>query len=370
MRLKLFRAAHMADAMAQVRAELGPDALILNTRKVAGGIEITAALEPEHEAELVPRTADPTRLAALIWHGVPADLHPALSHGGLEEALARIVPFGTLPLEPHQRPVMLTGPPGAGKTLTTVRLATRLVMAGTMPMVITTDGKRAGATEQLAAFTRLLGVPLLVASHPVSLARALTQRRDGVPVLIDTAGADARDPAQAEELRGLAGTAGGYMTLVLPAGLDPAEAADLALAHAECGAQSLIATRLDLSKRLGGVIAAAVTSQLPLTEAGIGSGAADGLIAFTPALLAERLAYVPPSHAAAPFAPPSAAPSGLPFTAQGPGHVVPAARPGPSALPTPARHPAPVRPAPPPHHSTPPGYPTPPGRPEGKTHDT
>jgi flagellar biosynthesis protein FlhF len=300
----------------------------------------------------------------LIWHGVPADLHAALSHGGLEEALARIVPFGTLPLEPHQRPVMLTGPPGAGKTLTTVRLATRLVMAGTMPMVITTDGKRAGATEQLAAFTRLLGVPLLVASHPVSLARALTQRRDGVPVLIDTAGADARDPAQAEELRGLAATAGGYMTLVLPAGLDPAEAADLALAHAECGAQSLIVTRLDLSRRLGGVITAAVTSQLPLTEAGIGSGAADGLIAFTPALLAERLAYVPLSHTAPPFAAPSAAPSGLPFTAQGPGHVVPAARPGSSVHPTPARHPAPVRAAPPPHH------PTPPGRPEGKTHGT
>ena len=71
-----------------------------------------------------------------------------------------------------------------------MRLATRLVMSGTVPMVVTTDGQRAGATEQLAAFTRLLGIPLLVASHPVSLARALAQRTDGAPVLIDTAGAD------------------------------------------------------------------------------------------------------------------------------------------------------------------------------------
>ena len=46
MRLKLFRAPAMAAAMAQVRAELGPDALILGTRRVAGGVEITAALEP------------------------------------------------------------------------------------------------------------------------------------------------------------------------------------------------------------------------------------------------------------------------------------------------------------------------------------
>jgi flagellar biosynthesis protein FlhF len=285
MRLKLYRASRMADAMAQVRAELGAEALILNTRKVAGGFEITAALQPEPE----PDVADPERIAALIWHGVPPDLHPALAHGDLEDAIARTLRFGILPLDPHVRPVMLTGAPGAGKTLTTVRLATRMVMNGTMPMVITTDGKRAGATEQLAAFTRLLGVPLLVASHPVSLARALMQRQDGAPVLIDTAGSDAREPTQAEELKGLASTADAHMAFVLPAGLDPAESAELAIAHAEAGALSLIVTRLDLSHRLGGVIAAASAGGLPLTEAGIGPGAADGLVPFTPALLAERL---------------------------------------------------------------------------------
>ena len=79
------------------------------------------------------------------------------------------------------------------------------------------------------------------------------------------------------------------MAFVLPAGLDPAESAELAIAHAEAGALSLIVTRLDLSHRLGGVIAAASAGGLPLTEAGIGPGAADGLVPFTPALLAERL---------------------------------------------------------------------------------
>jgi flagellar biosynthesis protein FlhF len=286
MRLKLFRAAGMAEAMAQVRADLGPDALILNTRTVPGGIEITAALEPEAEPEPLP--LDPARIAALTWHGVPRELHPALAHGNLEVAIAAALTFGELQLVAHAPPVMLTGPPGAGKTLTAVRLATRLVMHGTAPMVVTTDGKRAGATEQLAAFTRLLGVPLLVASHPVSLARALLQRTDGAPVLIDTAGADPRDPAQAEELRGLAATAGADVALVLPSGLDPAEAAELAIAHAECGATALIVTRLDLAYRLGSVIAAAAASRLPLVEAGIGPGAADGLVPFTSSLLAAR----------------------------------------------------------------------------------
>lgn len=292
MRLKLFRAPGMAEAMAQVRAELGAEALILNTRRVADGVEITAALEPDAEPEPEPPPARPdnARLAALAWHAVPPELHPALAHGDLTEAVARVLPFGTLSLAPHERPVMLTGPPGAGKTLTAARLATRLVMGGTAPLVISTDGRRAGATEQLAAFTRLLGVPLLVASHPVSLARALAQRREGAPVLIDTAGADPFQPAQAEELRNLALTADALVALVLPAGLDPAEAADLAVAHAEHGAACLIATRLDLSRRLGGVVAAAAVSRLPLTEAGVGPGAADGLVPFTPLMLAARLA--------------------------------------------------------------------------------
>lgn len=292
MRLKLFRAAGMAEAMAKVRAELGPDALILNTRNVPGGIEISAALEPEAE----PIRTDPGRIAALTWHGVPRDLQPALAHGDLEAVIAGAMQFAELLLAAHAPPLMLTGPPGAGKTLTAVRLATRLVMRGTAPLVITTDGKRAGATEQLAAFTRLLGVPLLVASHPVSLARALLQRTDGAPVLIDTAGADPRDAAEAEELRGLAATSGADIALVLPSGLDPAEAADLAVAHAECGATSLIVTRLDLAHRLGSVIAAAVASRLPLVEAGIGAGAADGLVPFTPSLLAARLGRSQGNH--------------------------------------------------------------------------
>jgi flagellar biosynthesis protein FlhF len=284
----------MAEAMAQVRADLGPDALILNTRNVPGGIEITAALEPETQPE--PLRSDPARIAALTWHGVPRELHPALAHGDLEAAIAAALNFGELQLAAQAPPLMLTGPPGAGKTLTAVRLATRLVMRGTAPLIITTDGKRAGATEQLAAFTRLLGVPLLVASHPVSLARALLQRTDAAPVLIDTAGADPRDPVQAEELRGLAATAGAEVALVLPSGLDPAEAAELAVAYAECGATSLIVTRMDLAHHFGGVIAAAAGSRLPLVEAGVGAGAADGLVPFTPALLAARLSRSQGKH--------------------------------------------------------------------------
>ena len=208
-----------------------------------------------HRCQLPLAPADSARLAALDFHGVPAALHAALQHGELETALAKAIPFGTLSFD--QAPLLLVGPPGAGKTLTVARLATRLVMAGVAPMVITADGKRAGATEQLAAFTKLLGISLIVASHPVTLGRALTRCPNSVPVLVDTPGCDPFDAAQMEELTALAATAGGAMVLVLPAGLDPAEAADQAQAYAASGARLLVATRLDLARRLGGILAAA-----------------------------------------------------------------------------------------------------------------
>jgi flagellar biosynthesis protein FlhF len=291
MRLKLYRAAGMAAAMARVRAELGADALILASRRVGGEVEITAALEPEEQP---PMPADPARLAALRFHAVPEALRNGLMRGRLVEALAGTVQFGALDLGLGARPLLLVGPPGAGKTLSVARLATRLVMAGQSPLVITADGRRAGATEQLAAFTRLLGVNLIVASHPVTLARALAQRTAGAPVLIDAPGTDPFDPPQREEIAALAAIADAATVLVLPAGLDANEAADMAAGFAGIGARMLVATRLDMARRLGGVLSAAVGGKLVLVEAGIGPGAADGLVPMTPALLAARLTETTP----------------------------------------------------------------------------
>ncbi len=194
MRLRLFRGKTVAAAMAQVRGELGGDALILGTRRIAGGVEVTAGLQvlDDPPAPFSPPSPVPTsgtdRAAALVWHGVPEPIRRRLRSGPLPFALAAALGFAALPLQPHAKPLLLVGPSGAGKTLTTARLATRLVLAGTPPLVITADARRAGATEQLAAFTRLLGVELVAAGQPASLRRALDRRQAGAPVLIDSEG--------------------------------------------------------------------------------------------------------------------------------------------------------------------------------------
>ena len=103
-----------------------------------------------------------------------------------------------------------------------------------------------------------------------------------------------------EQLQAIAATAQAAVTLVLPAGLCVEEAADLARGYARAGARHLVATRIDLARRLGSGPAAAQAGRLSLAEAGIGPGAADGLTPLTPEFLAERLlpygvAAYPPS---------------------------------------------------------------------------
>jgi flagellar biosynthesis protein FlhF len=288
MRLKLYRAAAIAEAMACVRAELGSDALILATRRVADGVEVTAALEPT-EPEPESAAIDLARTAALAFHGVPAPLREALHDKPLADALRASLRFAPLPLGGGDAPLMLAGPPGAGKTLTTARLAKRLMMAGITPMVVTADGNRAGAIESLAALIRLLRVNLLEASHPVTLGGVLARRDAGVPVLIDSTALNPFDSAQRSELAALAAAARATVALVLPAGLDANEAADMAVAFAETGASLLIATRMDLARRLGGVLSAAAAGRLALAEAGVGPGLADALVPLTPDFLASRL---------------------------------------------------------------------------------
>jgi flagellar biosynthesis protein FlhF len=292
MRLRLFRAGSVPAALAMARAELGAEALILATRRVAGGVEVTAALEDEPPPPAAPQ-APPVDASALAWHGVPAPIAQRLAAGPLLQTLPALLRFGSLPLAADGPPLLLSGPPGAGKTLTVARLATRMVLGGSPPLVITADGRRAGAPEELAAYTRLLGVSLVVASHPTTLLRALTHRQPGAPVLIDTAGINPFDPAEMAAVSALTAAAAAIPALVLPAGFDPLESAEQAAAFAAVGVHHFIPTRLDLARRLGGTLAAAVAGGMTLSEAGTGPGATNGLTKLTAEFLAARLSVMP-----------------------------------------------------------------------------
>ncbi len=290
-----------------IRTEFGADALILSSRRIPGGAEVTAGVEHEDDEPVtLPPIAPRTRwqppphgpsndiLKRLTWHCLPTALAASLAADDLARSLADNLHFGELPLA-ASAPLLLAGAPGAGKTLTIARLATRLVLSGHMPLVISADGRRAGAAEELAAYTRLLGLELIVANKPAMIARALPRRAPGEPVLIDTAGLNPFDPAQIETLCTLAAAAGAETVLVLAAGQDVQEAAEQAEIFASVAVRHFVPTRLDMARRLGAIIVAAHTGGFTLSYAGTGAGATDGLTPLTPEALAAWLSKPAPN---------------------------------------------------------------------------
>jgi flagellar biosynthesis protein FlhF len=362
MRLKIFTAATLAEAMARVRREMGEDAIIVSTQMDARSARVTAAMEEpdpppvpwdvsedspmECWEEEAPRASQksasqksasqkstsqkPGKFAeaeipsqaggdgrgsatnggaeveirqALSFHGVPlpltqrlvraaATLHATGALMALAGALDRTFGFAPLSHQAEPRPLMLIGPPGAGKTLTVAKLATRARRAGHTATVITTDTRRAGGVGQLEAFTRILGIDLIAAASPAEVAAALRRRDesggDG-PILIDTAGANPLIGQDISQLAELVDLAAAEAILVLPAGGDAMEMMDTAAAFACLRIRSLLATRLDAVRRLGSLLAAVDAGRTSFSDGGISHRVVDSLVPLNPVALSRAL---------------------------------------------------------------------------------
>ncbi len=95
----------------------------------------------------------------------------------------------------------LVGPTGVGKTTTTAKLAARCVVryGADKLALLTTDGYRIGAHEQLRIYGRILGVPVHVVRDGEDLRHTLADLKDKHMVLIDTVGMSQRDRMVAEQ---------------------------------------------------------------------------------------------------------------------------------------------------------------------------
>jgi flagellar biosynthesis protein FlhF len=101
----------------------------------------------------------------------------------------------------------LVGPTGVGKTTTTAKLAARCVMRHGADKValVTTDGYRIGAHEQLRIYGRILGVPVFLVKDAIDLQHTLKELAHKHMVLIDTMGMSQKDRHVAEQISMLSG---------------------------------------------------------------------------------------------------------------------------------------------------------------------
>lgn len=101
----------------------------------------------------------------------------------------------------------LVGPTGVGKTTTTAKLAARCVVrhGADRLALITTDGYRIGAHEQLRIYGRILGVQVHAVRDSSDLRRTLQDLAGKHMVLIDTIGMSQRDKMVADQAAMLSG---------------------------------------------------------------------------------------------------------------------------------------------------------------------
>ena len=324
-----------------VRDTLGEDAVIVATREEGGGksVRITAAVEQEDRYDdndtmiaTAPRrtphfeintesaaTSEAERgwlqyddedeenavveqlTDAMLRHGVPDEITDQViscatvlgmpdADNALTAALEHLFSFRPLPVAATNGTAwMMVGPPGAGKTLATAKLAARSTMAGLRVAVISTDTVRAGGIEQLSAFTKLLRIDLQKASNAKSLLAALERAKGADQILIDTGG---MNPFSTDEMRDLARLIGAGdidPVLVLPAGIDADESGEIGRIYATLGVRNLLPARVDIVRRLGGLLGAAHHGNLIFTDASNTPKVADGLISLSPQRLTGLL---------------------------------------------------------------------------------
>lgn len=314
-----------------VRDTLGEDAIIVATREQKGGtVHVTAAMEPgfhggrfeddqtnfevgtgaaspagaddwlqyDDEDEEAAVAEDITE--AMLKHSVPEDVLDhviscatviGLQNPGeaLTAAVEHLFSFTPLPRKASTKSIMLVGQPGAGKTLSVAKLAARGAMNGLKTAVITCDTVRAGGVEQLQAFTNLLQTPLEKAATPEELAQALQKLKGMDQIFIDTQGVNPFNTADKQLLAKMIGAGNIEPILVMPMGGDSEESGEIAQAFAALGVNRIMPSRMDIARRIGGLLSAAYQGKMAFTDAANTPKVADGLMQISPETLSRMI---------------------------------------------------------------------------------
>ncbi|MGI6036943.1 MAG: flagellar biosynthesis protein FlhF [Limnochordia bacterium] len=239
MKVKRFVGNSMQEAIAQLRATFGPDAVILHTKRFRQGpfgligrqkVEVIAAIdvpskparreqnralqEVKEQLEEVKQLIKPRAEVGYPW----ADLYTQLitqdvspeNARDLIDKLAQELPRPTEPEEikesfrriireqiksvppwelDQRLIVALVGPTGVGKTTTIAKLAANFgLLAKKRIGLITIDTYRIAAVDQLKTYGELMHVPVEVVFNEEELGRAVAKLADRDLILIDTAG--------------------------------------------------------------------------------------------------------------------------------------------------------------------------------------
>lgn len=360
--IRTFRARDARSALTAVKAAFGPDAVIIETKQIDGGlfgrsqIEVTAAADasaarpaPRPQPKAQPDRSVETDVAALrrAMEDVRRTLvsreatdprrdddgnrHPpepelgfearkAFRHlldRGVDEVLARDLLDEALAGGAHRtvdilrsvagalgrllraapqpwgadarRTIALVGPTGVGKTTAIAKIAARALLETRFKVgLITVDTYRVGASDQLARYGKIMGVPTYVARDRAALADAIDRTREADLVLIDTAGRS--DPESIEAQMKLVQSAPNVqLHLVMSLASGTRELTGVARRYRPYGAERVIFTKLDEAEAPGGALSALSVLGRPVSCLCDGQRVPEDIHPVTEAELCERL---------------------------------------------------------------------------------
>lgn len=166
----------------------------------------------------------------------------------------------------------LVGPTGVGKTTTTAKLAARCVVryGPDSLALLTTDGYRIGAHEQLRIYGRILGVPVFVVRDAEDLRRTLADLHGKHMVLIDTVGMSQRDRMVAEQAAMLSRSGEVKRLLLLNAGSRGDTLDDVVRSYGGEDLAGCVLTKVDEATSLAPALDCIVRHGLTLSYVGNG----------------------------------------------------------------------------------------------------
>jgi flagellar biosynthesis protein FlhF len=197
-----------------------------------------------------------------------------------------------------RRTIALVGPTGVGKTTAIAKIAARALLETQFKIgLITVDTYRVGASDQLARYGKIMGVPTYVARDRAALATAVERTRDADLVLIDTAGrSDAESLAAQMDL--VKSVPNIQLQLVLSVATGARELGAVARRYKSFGADRLIFTKLDEAEAPASALAATAVLSRPISCLCDGQRVPEDIHPVTDTTLVERLLAPPLSFLA------------------------------------------------------------------------
>lgn len=328
MRLKYYTARSMQEGLRLIQKDLGDNAVMLSNKSIiledgTKGVEITAAVDKITPAEndrpafqkkysnidlknasryIAPESVE----EKLLTHGVAgktarqiANAIKALEGSGfetedaLEMILGKLINF-QIPSKvlTKNRPLVLIGSTGAGKTTTIAKLAVNKVKAKRSIGLLTMDNFKVGAKEQIQIFADALQVELKTVKTPNELSTEVLrfQSKQKDYIVVDSAGLNPFAADRVKHLQEMLQVLNNpYIMLVLPANLNMHELANIPTSFKNIKISGVMFTKIDETHYLGGLINAAIESKLEVCFATDGQNIPQDILELDAKSLARKL---------------------------------------------------------------------------------